>query len=69
MVVYQNGEWIYWIYNTIQYINEYRLKFPEATFLEPDFINMVRKCVTLFKNTGSIHSKDGSARPSIYPYR
>lgn len=56
-----NGDWIY---NTRASMDEFREQFPGVAFLDADYFNMVRNCVQLFEETGSLHRRKGSGRPT-----
>lgn len=58
----ENGEWIY---STRPCLVEFRQQFPDLVFLEADFFNVVRNCVRLFRETGSVTHKDGGGRPTV----
>ncbi|RZC34208.1 hypothetical protein BDFB_015258, partial [Asbolus verrucosus] len=45
-------------------IREFCEKFPNVAVIESNFLNTVSYLVRLFRETGSIHRKSGSRRPT-----
>lgn len=60
--VRENGEWIY---SALPCLEEFRQQFPDIAVLEGDFYSALRRCVDVFRDTGSITHRDRAGRPRV----
>jgi hypothetical protein len=59
--VFNNGEWTY---SAVACLAEFRQNFPNFTFLEADFFNLLGNTIRVFRETGSVEHKKAAGRPT-----